>query len=176
MVFPFSQVFALEVKGADGFTLGAMVTGSALSSILFAIPLGRLADRVGRKKVLYMTIPLFWISNLMLVWASSATCLVIAGVLQGFYFIGAPISAAMERELVPPERMGKWLGINRFFRMFLSALMAAIGGMIWDRMGPQYVFLTFIVLDLVLRAPLLMSMPETLGLRLDKQSLESSEG
>lgn len=50
MVFPFSQVFAHEIKGADPFILGAMVTGSALTSVIFAIPLGRLADRVGRKK------------------------------------------------------------------------------------------------------------------------------
>ena len=69
MVFPFSQVFAHEMKGADQFILGAMVTGSALASIIFAIPLGRLADSVGRKKVLYITIPLFWISNLVLVWS-----------------------------------------------------------------------------------------------------------
>lgn len=53
MVFPFSQVFAHEIKGADPFILGAMVTGSALTSVIFAIPLGRLADRVGRKNSVF---------------------------------------------------------------------------------------------------------------------------
>jgi len=165
MVFPFSQVFAHEIKGADQFILGAMVTGSALTSIIFAIPLGRLADKVGRKKVLYITIPLFWLSNLMLVWSPKPALLLIAGILQGFYFIGSPISGAMERELVPPEQMGRWLGITRFSRMFINAFLALIGGIIWDSIGPQYVFLSFIVIDLVLRAPLLISMPETLGMR-----------
>jgi DHA1 family bicyclomycin/chloramphenicol resistance-like MFS transporter len=175
MVFPFSQVFAHKIKGADQFILGAMVTGSALASIIFAIPLGRLADRVGRKKVLYTTIPLFGVSNLILVWSTHPALLVTAGILQGFYYIGAPISASMERELVPPEQMGRWLGIARFFKMFLSAFMAIIGGMIWDRMGPQYVFLTFIVIDLFLRAPLLISMPETLRLRSARQIPDSSK-
>jgi MFS family permease len=176
MVFPFSQVFAYKIKGADQFILGAMVTGSALSSIMFAIPLGRLADKVGRKKVLYMTIPLFWVSNLMLVWSPKPAFLLTAGILQGFYYIGAPISAAMERELVPPEQMGRWLGITRFSRMFLNAFLALMSGIIWDRIGPQYVFLTFIVIDLILRAPLLISMPETLSMRFGRQIPESSKG
>jgi MFS family permease len=175
MVFPFSQVFAHEVKGADQFILGAMVTGSALASIIFAIPLGRLADKVGRKKALYITIPLFWISNLMLVWSPKPVFLLTAGILQGFYFIGTPILGAMERELVPAEQMGRWLGIARFSKMFLSALLAFIGGIIWDRVGPQYVFLTFIVIDLILRAPLLVSMPETLRLRFGRQIPEGSK-
>jgi MFS family permease len=176
MVFPFSQVFAHEIKGADQFILGAMVTGSALASIAFAIPLGRLADKVGRKKVLYITIPLFWASNLMLVWSPKPVFLLTAGILQGFYFIGTPISGAMERELVPPEQMGRWLGIARFSRMFLNAFLVLMGGIIWDRIGPQYVFLAFIVIDLILRAPLLISMPETLSLRLGTQMPEKPKG
>ena len=162
LVFPFTQVFAHQIKGANEFILGAMVTGSALTSILFAVPLGRLADRIGRKRVLYITIPLFWISNLMLISAPSPIFVVIAGILQGFYFIGAPVAAAIERELVPPEQMGRWVGINRFFKMVLSAIMALSAGVIWDRIGPQYIFILFVGIDLLIRMPLLISIPETL--------------
>ncbi len=162
MVFPFTQVFAHSIKGADEFVLGAMVTGSALASIVFAIPLGRLADRIGRKKVLYVTIPLFWISNVILIFAPSPAFLIIAGILQGFYFIGASITAAIERELVPPEQMGRWIGITRFFKMVLSAILAVTAGVIWDGAGPQYTFIAFLGIDLLIRMPLLISMPETL--------------
>jgi MFS family permease len=165
MVFPFSQVFAHEIKGADSFMLGAIVTASALTSIVFSIPLGRLADRLGRKRALYITIPLFWMSNLILVWSPTPGFLLLAGVLQGFYYTGAPIAGAMERELVPPGQMGRWLGMTRFSRMLTNSIMALVSGIIWDRIGPQYVFLTFIAIDLFLRAPLLLAMPETLRLR-----------
>ena len=174
MVFPFSQVFAHEIKGADPFILGAMVTGSALASIVFAIPLGRLADRVGRKRILYLTMPLFWLSNLMLIGSTAPAFLLIAGTLQGFYYIGVPIAAAMERELVPPEHMGRWLGIVRFSRMLLNALFAVLSGIIWDKIGPQYVFLAFIGLDLLVRIPLLIGMPETLRLRVGREISEPS--
>ena len=165
MVFPYTQAFAHSTKGADEFVLGAMVTGSALASIVFAIPLGRLADRIGRKRLLFFTIPLFWLSNVMLILAPSSVFLLIAGILQGFYFIGAPITAAIERELVPPEQMGRWLGINRFFKMILNASLALVAGFIWDKMGPEYIFIAFIGFDLLIRMPLLISIPETLHAR-----------
>jgi len=165
MVFPFSQVFAHEIKGADSFILGAIVTASALTSIVFSIPLGRLADKFGRKRALYITIPLFWASNLVLVWSPTPGFLLLAGILQGFYYIGAPISGAMERELVPPGQMGRWLGMTRLSRMLTNSVMALVSGIIWDRIGPPYVFLAFIALDLFLRAPLLLTMPETLRLK-----------
>ena len=165
MVFPFSQVFAHQVKGANEFILGAMVTGSALSSIMFAIPLGRLADRVGRKKVLFVTIPLFLLSNLMLILAPAPAFLVLAGILQGFHYIGSPIAAAIERELVPAEHMGRWIGITRFFKMLFSGILALTAGVIWDKFGPQYIFVTFISIELLIRLPLLISIPETLNRR-----------
>jgi MFS family permease len=169
MIFPFSQVFANEIKGAGGFFLGAMVAGASLSSIILAIPLGRLADRIGRKRVLYLTIPLFWASNVILILATNSAWLVVAGILQGFYWLGGPVGGAMERELVPAERMGRWLGIARFFRMLFSAAMAFLAGLIWDKIGPQYVFITFIALELLIRMPLLISMPETLQIRFQAQ-------
>lgn len=162
MVFPFTQVYAHAVKGADGFVLGAMVAGSALSSILLAIPLGRLADRIGRKRVLYGTIPVFWVANLLLVWAPSSWLLILAGALQGFFFINITLCAAIERELVAPEQMGRWIGINRFFKMTTSAAMAFLAGLVWDGLGPQYIFLIFVAIDVLIRLPLLVGMPETL--------------
>ncbi len=75
----------------------------------------------------------------------------------------------MERELVPAEQMGRWLGIVRFFRMPVTACLALASGIIWDKIGPQYVFLAFVSLDLIVRMPLLISMPETLSLGLSRQ-------
>lgn len=168
MVFPFSQLYAYEVKSAAPFVLGAMITGSAATSIVFAMPLGRWADKIGRKKILYAMAPLFWISNLMLVWAPHPVFLIVAGILQGFYYIGAPIIAAMERELVSPDQMGTWVGVARSFRMMLSAALTLTCGIIWDKLGPQYVFLIFVAIDVVIRMPLLINMPETLGMSYGK--------
>ncbi len=91
--------------------------------------------------------------------------LVIAGILQGFYFIGGPIAAAIEREMVPSEQMGRWIGITRFFKMLTSAALALFAGIIWDKIGPQYIFIFFVGIDMLIRLPLLISIPETLHVR-----------
>jgi len=41
--------------------------------------------------------------------------------------------------------------------------------LIWDKVAPQYVFLAFIALDLTLRVPLLITMPETLWLQVKRE-------
>ena len=169
MVFAFSSVYAHEVKGADAMVLGAMATAAAVGSIALAVPLGRVADRVGRKRVLYATIPLFSLSCIVLVWAPVPAALLLAGALQSFYYIGGPIAAAMERELVPAAHMGRWIGIARVVKMLVSATLVLVAGAIWDRLGPEYVFLAFVAIDLGIRLPLLASMPETLGIRFTPQ-------
>lgn len=162
MVLPFTQPFAHQVKGADEFILGAMVTGFAVTPLVFGVFIGRLADKIGRKRVLYFTTPLFWVSSLLLIYAPSGGILILAGVLQGFYFVSSVVAGAMTFELMSPEQMGKWLGILRLFRMCLAACAAYVAGTIWDNVGPQYVFLAVIGLDLLIKMPLLISMPETL--------------
>ena len=175
MVLPFTQVFAHEIKGAEGYILGAMVTGSALIPLVLGIPLGRLADKIGRKKVLYLVTPLFWASSLILIWAPNTGFLIIAGILQGFLFICLTVTSAMTVELVPPEHMGKWLGVMRFFRLLFAAGMAYLAGAIWDHLGPQYVFVIAIALDAVIRIPLLIGMPETLGLKIGEGQGDQKE-
>jgi len=97
------------------------------------------------------------------VFAPSPGFLIVSGVLLGFYQIIEPIAGAIEMELVPAEQMGRWIGLNRIVKAFFGAGMALVGGFIWDRIGPQYVFLFYISIDLVFKFPLLVGMPETLN-------------
>ena len=72
-------------------------------------------------------------------------------------------------ELVPPEQMGRWLGVMRFFRLLLAAGVAYLAGVIWDHIGPEYVFLIAVGLDILIKIPLLIGMPETLGLKIQEK-------
>ena len=108
----------------------------------------------------------------MLIWAPSPGFLIAAGVLQGFYSLSSVVAGAVSYELVPPEQMGRWMGIVGFLRMLLAAGAVYLAGVIWDSLGPQYVFLTVIALDLFVRIPLLIGMPETLFLQVGTEEGE----
>ena len=162
MVLPFTQVFASEVKMADQYVLGAMVTAFAVVGLLLGVPLGRLADRFGRKKILYALAPVFWASNLMLVWSSRPVHLILAGVFQGTVSMTLVVTQAMAFELVPSSRVSDWLAVLRFFRMLVGAALAFVSGLIWDHFGPEYVFLLAVGIDAAIRIPLLAGLPETL--------------
>ncbi|MEM2922171.1 MAG: MFS transporter, partial [Candidatus Bathyarchaeia archaeon] len=55
---PFITLWMAYVKGADPYVLGAVSTVGLITSALLQIPVGRMADRVGRKKVFFLVRPL----------------------------------------------------------------------------------------------------------------------
>lgn len=163
MVFPYMPLFAHEHRGADEYLLGGMTTATALLTILMSVPLGRVADRIGRKRVLFLVAPLCYAANLALVFGRGSAILLAVGALFGFYQISWTVTSAMTAELVSVDQMGRWIGVLGLFRGLVSVPGPIIGGMIWNQIGPAYVFLIPIAIDLVMRLPLLATMKETLG-------------
>lgn len=162
MVLPFIQLFAREAKAASPYILGAMVTAASLVSLLAGLPLGHLADRIGRKKVLYALAPLFALSNIILVVSSHPAMLLLSGLMLGVFPITQVVAGAMAFEQVASEDIGDWMAVLRFFKMGIGAILAILSGLIWDTLGGQWIFLIAAGIDLLVRIPLLASIPETL--------------
>jgi len=162
MTMLFLPVFAHEVKGADEYILAGMTMAGTVSYLLFGIPMGRLADRIGRKKVIYLSTPLWYASSLLLVLSPNAVTLVLAGAFWSFYSISSIVTSSMTLELVPVGQMGRWSGLLGLFGGLVTVPAPLIGGLIWRELGPAYVFLIPVALDLLVRIPLLTTIPETL--------------
>ena len=167
---PFMPVYAHQFKGANEFVLGGIAMTSTLVPMLAAIPLGRLADRHGRKKLLFAIAPLAYAANLLLILApvsggGAALCLLAYGVLFGFNSIGMALASSMTAEIMPREQMGRWIGVVGLFRSLLSIPAPTLGGLIWEQIGPQYVFLAAVAIDAGIRLPLLALTRETLHLQ-----------
>ncbi len=162
MTLPFMHLFANEVKGAEQYVLSMMSVAMVVAHILFGIPLGRLADRLGRKRIIYLLTPLWYLSAIVLVLARGPVGLVLAGALWGFYPIMTVVTSSMSLELVPLQCMGRWSGLLGIFAGLVTVPAPLIGGVIWRHVGPAYVFIIPLALDLALRLPLLATIPETL--------------
>ena len=169
VVQPFMPVYAHQFKGADEFVLGGIAVARTLVPMLASIPLGRLADRYGRKKILFTIAPLAYAANLCLVFApasgvGASALLLTYGVLFGFNSISMALTSSMAAEIMPPKQMGRWIGIVSLFRGLLAIPAPMLGGLIWEHVGPQHVFFAAIAIDAILRLPLLAATRETLRL------------
>jgi MFS family permease len=139
-----------------------MATATVVARIAVGIPFGRLADRVGRKRVIYLVTPLWYAANILLILSPNAVTLVLSAVLQVFYSLSSGITSAMTLELVPLEEQGRWSGILGFFSGALTIPAPVLGGLIWQELGPAWVFVIPVVFDILVRLPLLSMVPETL--------------
>ncbi len=139
-----------------------MATATVVARVAFGIPLGRVADRFGRKRIIYIVTPLWYASLILLVLAPNAATLVLSAALMVFYTLMSGVTGAMTLELVPLEEQGKWSGVLGLFTGLLAVPAPILGGLIWRELGPVYVFLIPVVFDLLLRLPLLATVSETL--------------
>jgi hypothetical protein len=154
-------LYAAQVKAVDQFILSGMATVSMIVPLILSLPTGHWADTFGRKKIIYVTTLLHCTSLMILILAPDATILILSAFLQGFFMLGAVTQGAMGAELVPTYLLGSWYGILGLFRGFVGIASPAIGGLIWDSIGPSYVFAFLIVTELV-KILLLTRIPETL--------------
>ncbi|AKB50678.1 putative transport protein [Methanosarcina barkeri str. Wiesmoor] len=106
---------ALPAIGAefhmDAIALSWVATAYLLSSALFLVPFGKIADIYGRKKIFLYGITLFSFSSLIMTMASSSEMLIGIRVMQG---IGSAMifgtGVAIVTSVFPPGERGKALG------------------------------------------------------------------
>jgi len=155
-------LFAEQVKGADQYVIGQMTTAMWLIPIIFSFPMGKLADVRGRKRAIYLTMPLLLVSMFMLIYARNSTELVVSAFLQGTIVLISAFQTAMTTEMVSPQLLGVWLSVLAMFEGFVGLVISpAIGGLLWDMFSPVHVIVLMIATT-VLATPLLITMPETL--------------
>jgi MFS family permease len=163
MLSTFRYPYVYEIKGAGQYIIGGTATAMLITEVLFSTVIGRFADKVGRKKAFYILIPLFSAANIALIFAPSPQWIILSGFLMGFRMIASFSYGSMTPELVPSEYMGRWRGLIGLFTGLASIPAPIIGGLIWERLGPEWVFISITAIDLFIRTPLLYTVPETLN-------------
>ena len=159
-------LYAAQVKQADAFTLGGMATAALLVPLILSIPSGKLADRFGRKKVVYLCIPLYCLSLVFLALApvGNSLMLILAGVFQGFYTLGSVTGNAIRAEIVPISLLGSWGGLLGLFTGFVGIIVPVTAGYIWGVINPLSVLL-MLSASVIVAGAVLTTMPESLKLR-----------
>ena len=159
---PFIMVYAVEVKQADAMILGFMGSILNIISILTSIPVGRLGDKIGRKKTILFLRPALYASYLLLVIAPSPEFLIISFALRGILWSTFNVWMPMQLEIVPSDQRGRWMGIINTVRSLARIPAPILGGILWTYIDPSVPFIMLILVDLLVRMPILLTIPETL--------------
>ncbi|MEM1990313.1 MAG: MFS transporter, partial [Candidatus Bathyarchaeia archaeon] len=168
---PFIPLWIVDVKGADPYLLGLMGTLSALASLLLQIPMGRLADKIGRKKVFLMLRPFTYAGTLLLVWAPNHILLIASAVLgvmglmaaggmSGIGGISFIPFITMYWESFPAEKRGRVQGISGLMD-FVGSLASILGGLLWSLGYREIVLLLPLFADILILVPVFMHIPES---------------
>ncbi len=130
-----------EDLSMNAIAYGWVVTAFLLSSAIFQIPLGRLGDMIGRKKILTIGVILFSLASLACAYAPSGNLLITFRFIQGFasaMIFG--VSMAIITSVFPANERGKALGINTAIVYFSIASGPFFGGMLTHYWGWRSIF------------------------------------
>ncbi|MFH0748615.1 MAG: MFS transporter [Candidatus Bathyarchaeota archaeon] len=153
-LLPFYSIFYVTVKGANEITIAAMGTIATLGAIIFLIPFGRLADKYGRKKIIYLTRPFNYLSVIIVILAPSPEYLILAAFLGALNTVSFLMEITMEHELVPEHQRGRLGGFLSFFMGLTGIPGSILAGYLWGFVNPGYLLLIPILADLPFMAML----------------------
>lgn len=140
----------------SAITLSWVVSAFLLSSAVFIVPMGRLGDILGRKRVFVTGILIFCASSLVAGLAGSAAMLIGARALQGFG--GAMMfgtEAAMLSAAFPVGQRGRALGVMTFMVFLGLTLGPYLGGMLTSSLGWRSIFFINVAMGLVIAGAML---------------------
>jgi len=159
---PFIMVYAVEVKQADAMILGFMGSAMNIVSILTSIPVGRMGDRIGRKKTIMLLRPAFYASYLLLLAAPSPEILILSFALRGVLWSTFNVWMTIRLEIVPADQRGRWMGTINTLRSIVRIPAPIVGGILWTYIDPSFPFIMLLLVDILVRMPILFTIPEVL--------------
>lgn len=161
MANPFFNIYAVEVKHADPYILGWMTVSRMLITVVLALPLGRLSDRIGRKRVVYYFRIFRYATDIGLILAPTPSFLIMVGVFRGIRLVAQDVSyQAFIYELVPLPKRGRWIAVSSLLGGLSGIVATPLGGYLYEHVAPEVPFILLTLFDLCVIMPLFARIPE----------------
>ena len=161
MIIPQLPFYA-QAFHATPAQVGWLFASYSLMQLLFAPPLGRLSDRVGRRPVLLVSIAGSVAASLLFAFAPSFVWLLVSRALAGIAAGNYGIAQAYVADVTPPSERSKAMGMVVGAAFGLGFVLGPALGAILARFGPLVLPLTAAGLSAVNLAAALLWLEESL--------------
>ena len=135
----------------DAISLSWVSASYHLTSAMFVLPFGRIADIYGRKRIFMYGVMVFTVASLLAGISPSAGVLISARVLQG---IGGAmifgIGAAILTSVFPPDERGRVLGIYVAAVYLGLSLGPFLGGLLTQYFGWRSIFFVTVPIGIII--------------------------
>jgi MFS transporter, DHA1 family, multidrug resistance protein len=149
LLTPILVIYAHEVVHLNDRTLGIVFLVIVLAVAAASVPGGRLADRVGRPRVVTWGMAMSAAGMWLLPAARGGNFVLLAGaavLLGGSYAISSPAWLALMSEAAPPGRTGLVMGASETAQGAGLVIGPVLGGFFYDHVGPAAPFVASAVL------------------------------
>lgn len=145
----------------DAVSLGWVTTSFILASVVSLVPMGRLADIYGRKKVLTYGVIIYTTASFLLSFIKESSLLILLRVVQG---IGSAMifatGVAIIISVFPFAQRGRALGISVAMTYLGLSLGPVLGGLLTEYFGWRSIFLSTIPLGIAILVLILRHMKD----------------
>lgn len=132
-----------------------------LSFTLFAWPVGRLADRLGRMKTLIGGLGIYALSYALFAVADGLVLFLSAFILYGLFYAGVQgIVKVLLIERAAPDQKSSAIGLYEGLNSFTLLAANALAGWVWYALGAKVLLLGSAGISLVVALVLLMRVPK----------------
>jgi MFS family permease len=158
VVFSYIVVYSVDIIGLSKTEWGIIGTGVSVISTVLTLPVGILADRIGRKSCIIFSRILSLLSTLGYTFAINFWQIylvrAIGGVAQGFGglvmgVMGGPVWQALVADVTPAKQRGKIMGIMGTISGIASTPASWVGGFMYDNISPELPFQMSFIFDVI---------------------------
>ena len=135
----FIVLYVMNVLKVNALQFGWLTAIMMISSIVFYLPVAKMADRLNRKPFVILTFMFFALFPVSVALSSGFAALVIAFMIGGLREIGEPARKAIIVDLAVESARGRSVGIYYLIRGLAVFPASLAGGWLWE-IHPQYPF------------------------------------
>ena len=148
MLFPVLAVLTETIDGYTPLLAGLSLGAYGLSQSLLQIPFGKMSDKYGRKKILYLGFTLFLIGSLIGTYATNIWMILVARLLQGCGAVGSVI-LALAVDLSPAKKRLKTMTLFGISIGLAFVVAISISPIIANKYGLSGIFALVSLLAIV---------------------------